>query len=77
MTNNITIEVDNSSLDSLLDRVSQGAEITITKDGQAVAKLISVNSAVTQAVSTALSLVPTEIDDAKFQELCKTYDAAV
>jgi antitoxin (DNA-binding transcriptional repressor) of toxin-antitoxin stability system len=77
MTNNITIEADNSSLDALLDRVSQGEEITITKDGQAVAKLISTNAVVMAAVSTALSLVPTEIDDAKFQELCQVYDAAV
>jgi prevent-host-death family protein len=77
MTNSITTEVDNSSLEALLDRVSQGEEITITKDGQAVAKLISVNSVVTETVSTALSLVPTEIDDAKFQELCRTYAAAV
>jgi antitoxin (DNA-binding transcriptional repressor) of toxin-antitoxin stability system len=77
MTNNITIEADNSSLEALLDRVSQGAEITITKNGQAVAKLISTNSVVVETVTTALSLVPTEIDDAEFQELCQAYDAAV
>lgn len=40
MTTSITIEEANTSLLDLLERVSQGEEITIIKDGQQVARLV-------------------------------------
>jgi antitoxin (DNA-binding transcriptional repressor) of toxin-antitoxin stability system len=77
MTNN-TIEVANANLLVLLEKVEQGEEVTLTRNGQAIAQLISTNH--DHQRQDLSEKEPTEaemkaIDDEKFRELCKTYAA--
>ncbi len=65
-----TIEVAETSLIDLLDRTDRGEEVTITRDGKAIALLTSINLAA--SVENPATQV---IDDQKFQELCSTYAA--
>jgi antitoxin (DNA-binding transcriptional repressor) of toxin-antitoxin stability system len=65
-----TIEVAETSLIDLLERTDRGEEVTITREGKAIALLTSSNSAA--SVENPATQV---IDDQKFQELCSTYAA--
>jgi antitoxin (DNA-binding transcriptional repressor) of toxin-antitoxin stability system len=67
---NTTIEVAEASLIALLDRTDRGEEVTITRDGQAIALLTAINSA--SSIENPATQV---IDDQNFQELCHTYAA--
>ncbi len=72
------VKVANTSLIALLDRVHQGGEVTIERDGQAVALLISTDSAVGYGtVKTVQDHTAKTVDDQEFQQLCDAYASAV
>ncbi len=82
---NITIELANTSLPALIDRVDRGEEVTIARNGQAVARLISIDSADEQSmlatqheeINIDQNVTTAAVDDAGFQALCSTFAAAV
>lgn len=77
-----TVKVANTSLVALLDKVDKGGEITIERDGQAVALLISTNSTEDSKVGSEITATTKDhtarsVDDTGFQELCDAYASAV
>ncbi len=72
------VKVANTSLIALLDRVHKGGEVTIERDGQAVARLISTDSAVGYGMTKTIQDHTTKtVDDQEFQHLCDAYASAV
>ncbi len=79
------VKVANTSLIALLDRVHKGGEVTIERDGQAVALLIATNhekcsdepqieSGMTDTTQDHTSKA---VDNREFQQLCDAYASAV
>jgi antitoxin (DNA-binding transcriptional repressor) of toxin-antitoxin stability system len=73
MTN--TTIVANTSLMALLDRVDQGEEVTIERDGHAVALLVPTNSP--ECPESLQDHTLSTVDDQEFQQLCDAYASAV
>ena len=77
-----TVKVANTSLMALLDKVNKGDEVTIERDGQAVALLISTNSTEDSKIESRITAIIQDhtvgsVDDTGFQELCDAYASAV
>jgi antitoxin (DNA-binding transcriptional repressor) of toxin-antitoxin stability system len=77
-----TIKVANTSLMALLNKVNKGGEVTIEKDGQAVARLISTNSAEDSKNEPEITATTQDhtfetVDNTGFQQLCDAYASAV
>jgi antitoxin (DNA-binding transcriptional repressor) of toxin-antitoxin stability system len=76
------VKVANTSLIALLERVHKGDEVTIERDGQAVALLVSTNSAEDSKIDSEVTLDTQNhafktVDDEGFQQLCDAYASAV
>ena len=72
------VKVANTSLIALLDRVHKGGEVTIERDGQAVALLISTHAKVGSKLAETIQDHTTKaVDDQEFQQLCDAYASAV
>ena len=79
------VKAANTSLIALLDRVHKGGEVTIERDGQAVALLIATNPEKcfdepqfeTGMIETAQDHTFKTVDNKGFQELCDAYASAV
>jgi antitoxin (DNA-binding transcriptional repressor) of toxin-antitoxin stability system len=72
-----TVKVANTSLMALLDKVNTGGEVTIEKDGRAVARLISTNSFKNSRVDSKIDHTFQTVDNKGFQQLCDAYASAV
>jgi antitoxin (DNA-binding transcriptional repressor) of toxin-antitoxin stability system len=77
-----TVKVANTSLMALLDKVNTGGEVTIEKDGRAVARLISTNSFKDSRVDSKITVATRDhtfqtVDEKEFQQLCDAYASAV
>ena len=77
-----TVKVANTSLMALLDKVNKGDEVTIERDGQAVALLISTNSTEDSKIESRITATTQDhtvgsVDDTGFQKLCDAYASAV
>jgi antitoxin (DNA-binding transcriptional repressor) of toxin-antitoxin stability system len=79
---NTTVKVANTSLVALLDKVHKGGEVTIERDGQAVALLISTNSTKdpifeSETIANTQDHTFKTVDDKGFKQLCDAYASAV